>query len=494
MPIDNSDTPEKDSLDILTPLLSKVFSQMGQDTNSPEVQAQIQSSATQLRRANPGVDDKTLANNVASNLPSMIGSVAGTKRVTSGADEQSELAAYKKQLQKDMQQSWTNSIIAPVGYGTNAQANSEYAKSLQDRAFQPSSAIMSGMKANKQFYENQSEAGRATQEQERGDQEGLKTTSARQDQLQKNALLDPISAVNQSMRSALKAQLAAMGVPPSALGQMESMNGPQMKMFAEGFTKTEKERADINNTIASTANTRASTAQTQAQTEGTTLDNRVKKVDADISEKSTEDYRNGTGSSGSLEGAPAGTFAKYGSKGTQDAYAANTKLLDGFNAGSGDRADTMQLIDQTLQLVNQGYSGPWANRLAAISPRLQQITKNLAAMESKQQVGQSTAAGALSAQAATPDVTKDPNTLRAYLANLSATVQRQESVAQSLNKARQGNSLGTFDVNKEAGGTRSFMLPNGKVATFTPDEMTPDVVRSLTSRNAVPISDYHGGK
>jgi uncharacterized protein YwgA len=301
----------------------------------------------------------------------------------------------------------------------------------------------------------------------------------------------------------LKQQLTSMGVPAASLSQMDSMNGPLMQQFATAFTKTEKERTDINSTIANTMQSSASTAQTQAQTAGTLADNRVKGVDADIAEKATAPYRNGTdpstgGVGASLEGAPSGTFQKYAPKGQQDAYSANTKLLDGFNAGSADRADTQQLIDQTLQLVNESMrtSNPWANVLAKISPSLQQITKNLAAMESKQQVGQSTAAGSLSAAAATPDVTKDPKTLRAYLANLSATVQRQESVAQSLNEARQKSSLGTFDVNQEAGNTRSFMLPNGRVVTLSPTDIKSGVVDQITSKfpGTVPISNYHGAK
>jgi len=56
------------------------------------------------------------------------------------------------------------------------------------------------------------------------------------------------------------------------------------------------------------------------------------------------------------------------------------------------------------------------------------------------------------------------------------------------------NSLGTFDVNKEAGNTRSFMMKNGKVGTFSPDELTPEFIRQLGAVGAVPITDFHGEK
>lgn len=484
---------EDKSTDFLSPVITRVLAQFGQDTSTPEVQNAISNVAAQLRKTNPGVDDKTIAANISGNLPALIGSISQTGKVSTGADEAGQLAAYKKQLQDDMQQSRINSVIAPIAFSTNQAANQDYMNKSIDRAYAPSNALAAGMKADQQFYDNQIKKGDAQVRAEQANQEGIKTVSARQDQALKNNLLDTNSPQNQALRTALGQQLKAMGVPDAAIQQMGGMSAPQMQMFAQAFTSTEKERQAINQTIASTLQTKASTSLTQSQTEGANIDNQSKALDLGIQKKATEGYLSGNGtSSGSLEGAPSATFQKYAPKGQQDAYEANTKLLNGLNAGSADRADTLALIDQTLQLVNEGYSGPWANKLSAINPRLQQITKNLASMESKQQVGQSTAAGALSAQAATPDVTKDPKTLRAYLANLKATVQRQESVAQSLNEARTGNSLGTFDVNKEAGGTKSFMLPGGRVVTVSPADIKDGVLSQLQQMGAVPIVDYHG--
>lgn len=516
----------QDKTDYLTPALMKVFATYGKDTNSPEVQAEVTSAAQRLRDTNPDADDKTLASNLSANLPTVISSVSQTPKVSSGMDEQAQLQALADQRKKDTQTAYNREYTAPIAWGPNQAANADYMKSQNDLAFLPSTQMAAGMKDINQFYTNQQAKGNATKAIEEGAQAGIKTIGDRQQLAQTQNLLDPTSDQNKALRTALTQQLQQMGAPAASIGLMASMNAPQMTMFSKAFTSTEKERTDINLVVqkalteksaqaanygsanASNAAAGASNAQAgklKAETQGVLSENKIKAIDAEIADKSTQGYRTGApgAPSTSLESAPAAVFQKYSPKGVQDAYGANTGLLNGLTAGSSQRQDLQNQIYQTLQLVNQGYSGPAAKAMELISPRLQMISKGLANLEAQQQLGQSTAAGSLAASAASPDITKNADTLRSYLANTLSVLQRQDSVNKSLEQARQTSGLGTFDVGREAANTKSFYLPNqpnipdalrGKIVTLSPAEMASDKYNTIQKMGGIPIVSYHGDK
>lgn len=220
-----------DDTDYLTPALAKVFATYGQDTTTPAVQAEIATTAQRLRDTNPDADDKTLVTQLSANLPQVISSVSQTPRVSSGADEQAQLASYKQQVQKDAANAGLNTITA---YGFKGNAGNDYVKNMQDLSFNPSSALMSQIKADDQFYKNQQSKGLAQETAEKAAQAGIKTISDRQQLAQTQNLLDPTSDQNQSLREALTQQLKQMGAPASAIARMANMNAVQMKLFEIG--------------------------------------------------------------------------------------------------------------------------------------------------------------------------------------------------------------------------------------------------------------------
>jgi len=474
-------TGTKDDTDYLTPVVTKAFANLGQDTNDPAVQQQVASAIARLRDTNPDADDKTIAKQVATNLPGLVSTVVQTKKIDSGMDEQGQLAALQKQRATDTQAAYNRSFSAPIAYTPNQESNAAYLKNSQDMAFLPSKQLESGMKDVGQFYTNQTAKGTANKTTEEAAQAGIKTVGDRQNLSQEQLMLDPNSTPSATLRDALSQQLKAMGAPASSIARMSGMNVPQMKMFADAFSKTEKERSDINLVTqqaltqkATQASTYATAGKTNAETVGVKADNIVKQYKAD--------------SIGKAGGAPDAIAAETMPAGKNAIRIDNQNAAAVMNAAAPQVADIQQTAQTLLNEMNAGANtGYVAAKFKALNSTIQSVNKNLNALQSGQQgAGGGTAAQAAAIAGANPDASYNPDVIKQYLLSTLGSIARQNLVRDKTLEAVKGGSQGDFERGKYAASLVPIaVIEQGKIVSvdaYEPSEVQ-GAVSALKARN-----------
>lgn len=461
-------TGTKDDTDYLTPVVTKAFAASGQDTNSPDVQAQVASAIARLRDTNPDTSDKQIAQQLATNLPSLISTVVQTKKDNS-VNPDGQWAALQAQRQQDLQNAQSRAFIAPLGYTSlgGGASNEKEANDFINRAYAPSDQLAAGMKDTEQAFKNNKAAEEAAQS-------GIKTVSDRQNQTSEQMLLDATSTPAGALRDALSKQLAAMGAPASSIARMQAMNVPQMKMFADGFTKTEKEKADINlitqqalTQKATQASTYATAANTRAQTVGVNADNVVKQYKAN--------------SIGSAGGAPEAIASEVMPAGKNAVREDNQKAAAQMNAAAPQIADIQQTAQTLLNEINGGAStGYVAAKFKALSSNIQSVNKNLANLQAGQQGGANTAAGAAAIAGANPDASYNTDVIKQYLLSTLGSVARQNLVRDKTLEAVKNGTQGDFERGKYAASLVPIaVVQQGKIISV--DAYEPGEVQGAVS-------------
>lgn len=476
-------TGSADDTDYLTPVVTKAFASLGQDTTTPEVQAQVTSAISRLRDTNPDASDKTIAQQVATNLPQLVSSMVQTKKIDSGMDEQGQLKALAAQRQTDLGNANQRAFVAPLGYTSlgGGANNEKEANDFIDRAYAPSKTLEAGMKDVNQFYTNQTAKGVANKTAEEAAQAGIKTVGDRQALSQEQLFLDPASNTSQALRSALGQQLQQLGAPASAIARMQGMNVPQMKMFADGFTKTEKERADINLVTqnALTQKTvqgmnRATTAKTGAETRGIESENVVKAYKA-----------NSIGNGG---GAPEAIAEEVMPAGKNAIRQDNQHAAAVMNAAAPQVADIQQTAETLLQEMNNGAdTGYVAAKFKALSSNIQSVNKNLNSLQAGQQGGSGgTAAQANAIAGANPDASYNADVIKQYLISTLGSIARQNLVRDKTIEAVKNGQQGDFERGRYAASLVPIaVIQAGKILSvdaYEPGEVQ-QAVAALRARN-----------
>jgi len=494
---------EQEQDDILEPVIAKVFASMGQDITNPAIQKEIANTKTRLRTINPGVDDVALIAQLKSNLPATISAVTQSKRIDSGTDEQAELQAYKQQFQRDTEDAARRAARAYGAFNPlpgAAPENQAFFKDQQEQAFLPSAGIKKQIDANATFYDNQNKRAVAQKAEEDAQQAGIKTQSDRSKLINENAMNDHTSVLSTSIRSSLKSQLKAMGVPDAQLRAMDVMNAVQMRAFSDQFITTEKSRVEIDNAIKNGASERALKAaqssqayaaagasnaqagEARARTEGVNLENRQKKV-------ITEGYENapkaGQGGWGNVIPEVRDKTMPPALRANEEA---NNKEADRLVNESTDRKMIYAALKEANELIDKGVGGPMARLGQYIDADTQKLKKNLDFLRSKGIAVQRNAVGGEAASGSIPEIGAQPSAIRSALNRVQAQTDRDEIMAENLKNARSRGQIEIVDRKWLADNTKSFIVVDertgqSKVHTYSPAQLNQGAYDQLVKSN-----------